>query len=771
MGVMLPSQLGERYRILGRVGRGGMGQVLRVRDLELDRVVALKLMEPLRTPAQRERFLREARTLARISHPHVLRVFDHGIEEDVPYLVTELVKGPSIHEAPGVGEPLEMLLPIADALDELHGAGILHRDLKPHNVLVGPGPRPVLIDFGLVLESGRTRLTATNMLVGTLMFMEPGLLENRAYEPATDWYGWGATLFYALEARPPYGREELLRLVGLPEIPPPEFRATDPDAPVAHLVRECLATRRDARLGGADAIRRRYRELGGEARGVPTRSHAAVPTTPGPPTTRRRARPPGGAPARRWPRVAAACLGSLVVAGSLATLRGVAPPGGEEVRPPATRVPSNPRRPRVPHAARVAGIRDEFRQFAETAIDPAGQFVHPAPPELPPGWVRLADPDPFRWPDLLSSLPRLRAAMASEGQAEAPEDFLPHAARAAIDELYRSIDLPAPLAPYRPPGSPGSAPPPRELLRYVDDERMPGRLAGWFRVYAESYAAGVKTFGRLDAALNRFAGGEGRSEGLEEWVLPHWSMAPGGLRYVLEAAVLDRDRRSRFCQWTRPGAEHLHRALVAARRHLDGAGAGRDADADLMARGVGQLRAFFLSYLAELPGRFLLGAEPRTPQGRYFLACVLAMRDRSRHDAGLGPHDVLEAATEAALIRGLEELAPDGTAARRRSRAELAGQLIRHADRRGIREEVPGLFVAYEDELYGASRGSLLIAVLDAVVRVWLLRPARHRDRARWRRAIRWIEEVAAEGNLESTEAGQRLAAAAPRLRALLDQR
>lgn len=234
----LPPSLRARFQVRGTLGAGGMGEVLAAVDLALERPVALKLCRMGRNPELERRFLNEARALARLRHPGVVALFDHGVEGERAWLAMERLEGASFQDqAPP--DPLGAMLQIAEALDAVHGAGLVHRDVKPSN-LVMAGDRAVLLDFGLVLTATGTRITATDVRVGTPAFMAPELLRGDASTSASDWYGWGASLYYLLEGRPPRAWDDLLAHAAGAALQPLAFTRVPEEEPVVRLLRACL---------------------------------------------------------------------------------------------------------------------------------------------------------------------------------------------------------------------------------------------------------------------------------------------------------------------------------------------------------------------------------------------------------------------------------------------------------------------------------------------------------------------------------------------------
>jgi serine/threonine-protein kinase len=227
-----PERSFGRYRVLKTLGAGAMGEVFLARDELLARDVAVKTLRPLAlepeaAEAFRARFLNEARAVAALAHPHVVRVFDLGFEDDAPYLVMELVGGSSLRERQTGGrrlsfEEIRMLgIQLARALEAAHARGIVHRDVKPANVLEADPGTWKLADFG-VAHVPDSSLTVVGQFIGSPAYAAPEALLAGEFSPATDVYGVGATLYEALVGRTPYGAP---REVSLPAL----ARRSDPD--------------------------------------------------------------------------------------------------------------------------------------------------------------------------------------------------------------------------------------------------------------------------------------------------------------------------------------------------------------------------------------------------------------------------------------------------------------------------------------------------------------------------------------------------------------
>src|ERR1035437_2538101 len=207
-----PGQQIGPYRLVQQLGEGGMGVV----HLALDpngRAVAIKVLREhiAHDPEARSRLMREVQTLARVQDARVAAVLDADTEGPRPYIVTRYIPGPTLDRVVSENGPMhgEALLRLGrglwDALNAIHGAGVIHRDLKPANVILCDGD-PVVIDFGIAHVADDIRLTMTGLVMGTPGYLSPEVVEGAPVTEATDWWGWAATLAFAASGAPPFGR-------------------------------------------------------------------------------------------------------------------------------------------------------------------------------------------------------------------------------------------------------------------------------------------------------------------------------------------------------------------------------------------------------------------------------------------------------------------------------------------------------------------------------------------------------------------------------------
>jgi serine/threonine protein kinase len=298
------------YLIQEQIGRGGMAVVYRASDTRLNRSVALKILAPelAGDTAFRQRFVREMRAAASVDHPHIVPVFDAGEADGVLYIAMRYVGGQDLrtlldteHKLPAP-RVVHIIGQVASALDDAHARGLIHRDVKPGNMLIGTvagrgQPDHVyLSDFGLSKpELSGANLTLTGQFLGTLDYMAPEQAEGHAVDGRADLYALGCTAFEMLAGQPPFKRDQGFAVLWAQlSAPAPSLCAVRPDLPPAvdQVIARALAKSPDDRYRTCTEFARALRVACGLAPGAQPSVPAAPPIPPpGPPTERARFEP------------------------------------------------------------------------------------------------------------------------------------------------------------------------------------------------------------------------------------------------------------------------------------------------------------------------------------------------------------------------------------------------------------------------------------------------------------------------------------------------
>jgi serine/threonine-protein kinase len=231
-----------RYRLDALLGQGGMAQVYRATDPAVGRTVAVKVIHPrlARDPAFVARFLREARVSARLQHPHIVPLYDFGEARGLPYIVMPYLGGGTfadvLREGLTPAEALTFLGPIAAALDYAHVRGVVHRDVKPGNILFSDEGEPLLADFGIARVAGDTAITDAGTQLGTVLYLAPEQAQGLPIDGQADLYALGVIFYEALAGQPPFpmgeGDTPLSVAMRVAAAPPPPPRAANPRLPV-----------------------------------------------------------------------------------------------------------------------------------------------------------------------------------------------------------------------------------------------------------------------------------------------------------------------------------------------------------------------------------------------------------------------------------------------------------------------------------------------------------------------------------------------------------
>src|ERR1700726_4188489 len=277
MPILSGKRLGP-YEILSGIGAGGMGEVYRAKDTRLNRIVAIKVLPShlAHSPELRERFEREARTIASLNHPHICTLYDVGHQDGTDYLVMEYLEGETLAQRLIKGPlPLDQVLQyaieIADALDKAHRKGVTHRDLKPGNIMLTKSGTK-LLDFGLAklkqevapanvqlsqLPTANDPLTAQGAIVGTLQYMAPEQVEGKEVDARTDIFAFGAVVYEMATGKRAFeGKSQASVIAKILETDPPPISSLQPMTPPAlnRVVQKCLAKEPDKRWQAASDV-------------------------------------------------------------------------------------------------------------------------------------------------------------------------------------------------------------------------------------------------------------------------------------------------------------------------------------------------------------------------------------------------------------------------------------------------------------------------------------------------------------------------------------
>ena len=390
---LAPGTVVAGYRLEARIGAGGMAVVFRARDRRLGRTVALKVLAPALAGDQefRERFIRESRAAAAVDHPHIIPVYDAGEAAGILYLAMRYVSGGDLRSVTRREGPLPperaafLLSPVASALDAAHAAGLVHRDVKPANVLVDMSPgrpdHPYLSDFGLAKATASgAGLTGTGQFLGTADYAAPEQIAGGRAHVHTDQYALACVAFTMLTGSPPFTRDQPMSVLWAHLNDPPPLAAQrrfDLSPAVDEVLGRALAKNPAARYPScgafADALRA---ALGAAAFSIPPPSHP-------------------GQPERRAPRKPAGRRRGALAVGAAALLAGAAVATAVLLRPE----PAGPRHGSgAAPGGRATGLADSPNASA--------------PPTSPDGAVTIGRPVPFVNP---GSVPLAAVAFRPDG--------------------------------------------------------------------------------------------------------------------------------------------------------------------------------------------------------------------------------------------------------------------------------------------------------------------------------------------------------------------
>jgi hypothetical protein len=577
----LPPELADRFEVHRVLGSGSTGAVLEVLDRRLGRAVALKRAILEAGPLTTARFLREARALARVEHPGIVRVHDVLQSGEEVFLVTEILEGVAMDQLPLDTDPLGPMLDVAEALEAVHEADLLHRDVKPANLFRTREGRGVILDFGLAYLDDRTRLTDSGMVVGTPAYMAPEVLSGSRAGPAADWYAWGISLFWMYERRVPFGPATLQAyLAGEPDpVEEVSYVVLTPDHPARRMVEACLDPDPLRRPRGRSDLERlargrrsrRRRRGRGATDSVPALSHRVAP---------------------RHGR--GRILGGVLGVGLVAALVGATLGRRSPVRAPPSPTPP-------PLSGEVRRVRDALEQ--ELAIG-LGLSPHPAPLD----WLEVAE-----------RRPGIQVAYHYLSRGPDPRKLSEEARRTLRDLDGRLVSAGGPelFAPWL---DLADFPPwfliPNDMS-YVPDELQGQRVEGPMADLLHAFQKARAHFRELDRRLEEAEG----PEDLPDARIPVAYLSRVGLRHLLEQASGDPERSRNAELWAYPASRRMRTTLLAAARFLESAP--EDGGLDAWPAGLAStLRAFLLTGLAALPLEVLVPGEPRS-SGAWTLRAVV----------------------------------------------------------------------------------------------------------------------------------------------------
>jgi eukaryotic-like serine/threonine-protein kinase len=406
-----------RYRLVRRIASGGMGEVWEAEDTLLGRRVALKVLaEELATdPPAVRRFRREARATARLSHPHVTRVYDFVQDDAAPFLVLELMDGQTLAARLHAAGPLppreaaRVAAEIADSLDAAHRAGIVHRDVKPSNVMLTAAGEVKVMDFGIA-AAWEDHSTTSGRLVATAAYVAPERVAGRPATPAADVYSLGAVLYELLTGRPPFTGDSALEITRAHlDAEPTPVRELAPWVPpeIAAVCEAALAKEPHKRPAPAGVLANRLRALAAAPATVPD-GGGSGPTdiVRSPNLTRELAGPDlstygydpsatvevgqarrGRPSSRRAAALAAALVAALLLAGGL--LWAFRSPSGRLLAPPSS--PPTTRKaaatPASPPATVSVTVRYSRRVWTQAIVDGRVAYTGTAAPGEQRTWT------------------------------------------------------------------------------------------------------------------------------------------------------------------------------------------------------------------------------------------------------------------------------------------------------------------------------------------------------------------------------------------------
>lgn len=733
-----PEELRERFEPLRLLGEGGIGGVLLARDCELDREVAIKLLRSQGLVDKKgevalRRFQQEARGLAALRHPNVLQVFAYGVAGGQPYLVTEYLEGRPLEEFQGDAmvpreQAVEIMRQASRGIQALHDEGYLHRDIKPANILWTREQRAVLIDFGLILDQGGgAGLTATGNVVGTLYYMAPEILCCEPPSPATDWYSWGATLYFLLEGQPPFRPEDITDRAQGRRFRKPRLWRTGEETPLGRGVLTCLEQDPARRPQDRRQLRRALEDGGSKLRTDLMRKRSTHPASRG--RLVRWIRSRGG---RLTLGIGAGLLVLFVF--SLALGYWLADRGGSPgegiARVPRGTTQENPRKPEEP-VVTVPGLGADYpgRVKAELEVAtllrllPDGRTVPIERWAPEQGGRLLLSEDPWDWAETLDHLPEARRFLEWIRSDGRPEELPPELVR-ELQECsgwFANQFQPSPFAAFLPEG----LPPPGEDSSQPRFRRRPGkselpppppRLGPWARRTLVLLERARKGFQEKEETFVQ-ASVEGRHPEIPTFMFRQHRILGFGykLRIILRYLGKTPGQAGPVWRWIRGPGEAMEGMLYAGFRSLHEEEKTRRWVARLLCEAIWEHRHLML-----YPG-LSLGFGHVFPRTGNRAAEMVLVRLRSLCDDNRDNSNQDPLPWELTEQTGLSFLAADWREEiEPHWRGQVLESLVDGYLRRGRTEDAQKLLLE-QKQAYRSARFDTRVALLNRAYRIWRL--------------------------------------------------
>lgn len=430
-----PARIGDRYRLGEPIARGGMASVYHAHDERLDRPVAVKLMrdELGQDRTALRRFETEALRAASVNHPNIVAVYDVGAEAGVPYIVMELIESGDLTAALAADRPMSperatrIGIDVASALEAAHAAGVVHRDIKPGNILLDADDRARVADFGIARATGDESLTGTGSMLGSVDYFSPEQARGERATEASDLYALGVVLYELLTGERPFSGDTAYAVATARlRRPPPPVRQANPTvpAPLAAIVERAMSRDPAQRFSSAADLRRALEGWTSEA-------VAAAPARTGTATLAPLSKPVSDEPPRRerrrrrvpvWAAGVAALLVLAVVGWSAMRLLGGGDGGVDEPDSPIDIIVGVP-----------GGEAEEPTDSPSPAPDPTPTASPPSPSPSPDPTTA---PAPASTPAPATPAPATPAPVALAGPDDAVASFYGFVADGAFDSAY-----------------------------------------------------------------------------------------------------------------------------------------------------------------------------------------------------------------------------------------------------------------------------------------------------------------------------------------------